>query len=347
MRIGVTGGTGFIGKRVVRLLRERGHSVICVVRSPEKATALSALGAEPVRGDILDGASLKAAFEGCEAVFHIAASYELGVVGKRADVALSKNLEGTRIALEAARDSGAKKIIYTSSIVVYGNPRGRLVAEGTKPERIDFPATHPTFYAMSKARAHYEVAIPLMEAGAPIVIVQPGAVFGPRDHSTLRLLWRLLAGGIPVVMGGARYGVVDVEDCAMGHVLALEKGRVGECYHLVDENLALPDLVRRSMTASGVSGSVLVVPDWMLALNRAIMYLVERIVPVPDLFSSDSLRGMAASVELAVETTKARAELGWAPRSMDEALREVMADELSRRGKKLPPALAGVHPRLE
>ena len=101
------------------------------------------------------------------------------------------------------------------------------------------------------------------------------------------------------------------------------------------------------MTASGVSGSVLVVPDWMLALNRAIMYLVERIVPVPDLFSSDSLRGMAASVELAVETTKARAELGWAPRSMDEALREVMADELSRRGKKLPPALAGVHPRLE
>jgi dihydroflavonol-4-reductase len=186
-----------------------------------------------------------------------------------------------------------------------------------------------------------------MEAGAPIVIVQPGAVFGPRDHSTLRLLWRLLAGGIPVVMGGARYGVVDVEDCAMGHVLALEKGRVGECYHLVDENLALPDLVRRAMTASGVSGSVLVVPDWMLALNRAIMYLVERIVPVPDLFSSDSLRGMAASVELAVETTKARAELGWAPRSMDEALREVMADELSRRGKKLPPALAGVHPRLE
>src|ERR1700691_424298 len=101
MKVAVTGGTGFIGRRVVRLLRERGHEVVCVVRSHEKAGSLSALGAQLAKGDILDGPSLKAVFAGCEGVLHIAASYELGVVGKQAEEALAKNLEGTRIALES------------------------------------------------------------------------------------------------------------------------------------------------------------------------------------------------------------------------------------------------------
>jgi nucleoside-diphosphate-sugar epimerase len=147
-------------------------------------------------------------------------------------------------------------------------------------------------------------------------------------------------------MGGAEYGVVDVEDCAMGHVLALEKGKIGQSYHLVDENLRLPELVRRAIRASGVRGSVWTLPDWMIGLNAAVMSLVERVVPVPDLLSSDSLRGMAARVRLPVETSKAREELGWVPRPMADALREVMADELSRRGKPLPPALEGVRAQL-
>jgi len=346
MKVALTGGTGFIGKRVVRILRERGHDVVCVVRSPDKAADLTALGATLSKGDILDKASLEKAFAGCEGVFHIAASYEIGVVGKRAKEALAKNLEGTRIALEAARDAGARKIVYTSSPVVYGNTRGELVAEGTRPERIAFPSSHPTFYAMSKARAHYDVAVPLMEAGAPIVIVQPGGVVGPRDHSTFRVLWALLARGIPVVMGGASYGVVDVEDCAMGHVLAMEKGKIGESYHLVDENVRLADLVKRAAEASGLSGRAVILPDWMIALNAAFMSVVERVVPLPDVLSSDALRSMATAVTLTVQTKKARDELGWTPRPMADALREIMADELSRRGKTLPSQLEGVRVRV-
>ena len=342
MKIALTGGTGFIGKRVVRKLRERGHEVVCVVRDPAKATLLSDLGATLARGDILDGASLKAAFAGCEGVFHIAASYELGVVGRRAREALAKNLEGTKTALEAARDAGAKKIVYTSSIVVYGNTHGRDFAEGEKPERIEFPSTHPTFYAMSKARAHYDIAVPMMEAGAPIVIVMPGGVFGPRDHSTFRIIWESIARGRPVVMGGARYGVVDVEDCAEGHVLAMEKGTIGQCYHLVDRNMALADLARQAMAASGVRGRVWVFPDWVMALNTGIMKVIERVIHVPDILSSDALRGIKKSVTLTVTHEKARAELGWTPRAMDDALRELMADELVRRGKKLTPLLEGV-----
>ena len=344
MKVAVTGGTGFIGKRVVRILRERGHEVVCVARDPQKAANLAALGATLVRGDILDRASLTQAFAGCEGVLHIAASYEMGVVGKKADEALRKNLDGTRAALEAARDAGAKKIVYTSSVVVYGNTYGKDVPEGHRPERIAYPSVHPNLYAMSKAQAHYDIALPMIEAGAPIVIVQPGAVFGPHDHSTLRLLWALMARGFPIMMGGARFGVVDVEDCAMGHVLALEKGRVGECYHLVDENMALTDLVRRAAVASGLKTSVLTIPPWMLSINAAMMSVFERIVPVPDFFSSDALRGMSGSVTLTVQTGKARTELGWTPRSMDQALREVMAAELTSLGKTLPPLLQDVHP---
>jgi dihydroflavonol-4-reductase len=147
-------------------------------------------------------------------------------------------------------------------------------------------------------------------------------------------------------MGACRYGVVDVEDCAMGHALAMEKGKPGECYHLVDQNLRLADMVKRAVDVSGIKGRALVLPDWLLALNAAFMSLVERVIRVPDILSSDALRGMPGSFTLIVEHDKARKQLGWAPRSMDEALREVMADELTRLGKKLPPQLESVRPRL-
>jgi dihydroflavonol-4-reductase len=159
-------------------------------------------------------------------------------------------------------------------------------------------------------------------------------------------MWALLARGLPVVMGGARYGAVDVEDCALAHVLALEKGRIGECYHVVDENVRLADLVGRAARVSGIRGRALVMPDWMIAVNAAFMSLVERILPVPDVLSSDSLRATAARVTLTVDASKARTELGWTPRPMDETLREIMADAVSVRGKKLPPLLEGVRVRV-
>jgi nucleoside-diphosphate-sugar epimerase len=341
MKVAVTGGTGFIGSRVVRILRERGHEVVCLVRNPDKAGELAAMGATLARGDILDADSMKAAFAGAEGVLHIAASYELGVVGKRADEALRKNLDGTRLALEAARDAGAKKIVYTSSIIIYGNTHGEVVPEGWRPPRIAFPSTHPTFYALTKARAHWEIVVPMIEAGAPIVIVQPGGVIGPRDHSTYRVLWTLLARGLPATVGSAVYGIVDVEDCALGHVLALERGKVGESYHLVDENVGFPDLYRRAAAASGLRGRAIVLPAWLLRGNAALVSLLERVVRVPDILSSDALRAMAGGVTLTVQHDKARRELGWSPRPMAEALRAIMTDELQRLGKPLPPLLSG------
>src|SRR5437016_5795010 len=133
MRYAVTGGTGFIGKRLVRQLRMEGHDVVCVVRRPEVASELGALGAVLARGDILDKGSLLAAFTGCDGVFHLAASYTLGVVGSRADAALRQNFDGTRVALEAAREAGAGKIVYTSTIAVHGDTSGAIVDETHRP----------------------------------------------------------------------------------------------------------------------------------------------------------------------------------------------------------------------
>jgi nucleoside-diphosphate-sugar epimerase len=309
-----------------------------MVRRPEGASELSALGVVLKQGDILDKASMVAAFAGCDGVFHLAASYEFGVVGKRADEALRKNLDGTRLALEAAWEAGAKRIVYTSTILVHGNTGGAVVPESHKPANFSFPGLFPSHYAMSKARAHYEIALPMIAKGAPIIIVMPGGVIGPRDHSSYRLFWYLLARGLPVMCGSSIIATIDVQDCAAGHALVMEKGVIGESYHLLTENLSLPALIERAAAAAGIPGRKLVCPSWFLSVNAAMMGLVERVIPLPDVLSSDALRSMNG-IFFTADGSKARA-LGFAPRAIEESLREILADEFLRANRPLTPLLA-------
>jgi dihydroflavonol-4-reductase len=333
MKVGVTGGTGFIGQRLVRQLREAGHDVVCVVRRPEAAAALGEVGATLARGDILDRASLLSAFAGCEGVIHVAASYELGLTKKRAAEALKKNIEGTETALKAAVEAGAKKIVYTSSIAIYGDTAGRAVVEGHR----EASPRYSTFYASTKARAH-EVAERLIADGAPIVIVQPGAVHGVGDHSVHRALWWFLARGLPAPIGPAFYGHVDVDDCARGHILALEKGRIGESYHLVAENLSLPELVERAARVSGLPNRSFVQSPRSLEATARITAFFERFLPIPDFLSAEANRG--CYMGSAADTEKARRELGFDPGPLDDTLRAILSDQLRRAGRPLPPALA-------
>jgi nucleoside-diphosphate-sugar epimerase len=337
MKVAVTGGTGFIGSRVVRILKERGHDVVCVVRTPAKAKALEDLGAELRKGDILDRKSLDAGFAGCDGVMHIAASYEIGIVGKAVEQARQQNLEGTRNALEAARDAGAKKIVYTSSIVVHGTTGGQVVDETFRYRDSWFPSA----YAKSKHEAHYDVALPLMEKGAPIVVVQPGAVFGPRDHSTFRTMFHFIARGWPVPIGNATYGVISVEECALAHVLALENGKPGECYHLAQENLSLPAFARAVGKATGLPVRVVPQPDFLLKLNQLFLTVVERVVPMPAFLSSEAQGIQMSDVCLAVANEKAKRELKWSPGPLDGAFREVIRDELQQMGRQVPAQLQG------
>ncbi len=334
MKIALTGATGFIGSRVAKLLRARGDEVVCVVRTPAKAKELADIGCTLVKGDILDKPSLAAAFAGCEGVIHMAASYELGLTGKRKTEAGQFNLDGTRNALEAARDAGAKRIVYTSSLVVYGYARkSPPIVEGDP-----IGATHPTFYSQSKAQAH-DIAKELARAGAPIIIVQPGAVLGPRDHSSMRFVFGAFARGLPLPLGDSVYGMIDVDECARGHVLALDKGKPGDCYHFAAEFLSMDALMDRAASLSGVPNRAILLPTWVLRMNAFFTSLVELVVPMPELLSSELARSMAG-VHQNMDRTNSVQQLGFSPRPLDTMIKTIVADDLARLGRPVPPQLS-------
>ena len=222
MKIFITGGTGLIGKRVLRKLVARGDEVYALARSEHSAEAVEALGAHAVRGDLHTVAALRAGMQGCDVVFHIAAWYALGAndPGKMAAI----NVGGTLNVLRTAHEVGVPKIVYTSSIAVFGDTHGAIADE-------DFYQGPPflTDYDRTKWRAHYEVALPLIADGVPIVIVQPGAVYGPHDHSLVgALMAGFYHGWLPALPGPeTMLTYTYVEDVAEGHVLAADKGKVG------------------------------------------------------------------------------------------------------------------------
>ena len=177
MRAFVTGGTGFLGSRVVARLRERGDEVLALVRAPERARGLDA---RLVRGDLSDRARLAEAMHGCDAVFHAAARYEVGVPSSERGAMVAANVTGTENVLDAAGDAGVARIVYVSTVNAFGNTRGRIVDETYERQQGEWLSV----YDETKYLAH-RAAVERIGRGAPIVIVQPGAIYGPGDHSEL------------------------------------------------------------------------------------------------------------------------------------------------------------------
>ena len=176
MKAFVTGGTGFIGSRVVKRLRDRGDEVVVLARSPEKAAGLDA---EVVQGDLGDADAIRRGMEGCQAAFHIAADYRVGMDASKRDSMRDSNVRGTERVLDAAADAGVDRIVYVSTINVFGNTNGQTVDETYERDEADgFVST----YDETKYRAH-KLAEDRAAQGAPIVIVQPGGVYGPGDHA--------------------------------------------------------------------------------------------------------------------------------------------------------------------
>ncbi len=323
----VTGATGFIGGELVTQLVSRGHQVAALVRAPEKAAFLKALGVEVHRGDITDRASLRRPMEGADGVFHVAAWYKVGA--RNAD-AESVNVEGTRHVLETMRELGVPKGVYTSTVAVFGNTRGRVVDESYQ-----FSGPFDSEYDRTKWRAHYEVAVPAMRAGLPLVIVQPGVVYGPGDTSDLRDLWvRHLRGRLPVVPGRAAYCWGYIEDTARGHLLAMERGQVGESYILTGPVHTMRDAVRVAARLSGRRPPLTAIPPFVLHAMAPLMGLLERVVRLPPSLTAEGLRVLGGSTYLA-SSAKARQVLEFETRSLEEGLRPTIEHELRRLG--LPP----------
>ncbi len=227
MKVFVTGGTGFIGGEVVRQLRGRGDDVVCLVRNPEKGKAVAALGCEIAGGDLGDTAAIRAGMEGCDAVIHAAAIYEVGIPVSQRQTMREANVGGTERVLGAALEAKIPKVVYVSTVGIFGDTGGRIVDESYEHPAKNFTSC----YEETKWEAH-QVAKRLIADGLPCVIVQPGGVYGPGDTSSIgELLNQFLSGKMPL-MPFPELGIClsHVEDIATGIVLGLDKGRAGETY---------------------------------------------------------------------------------------------------------------------
>lgn len=321
MRYFITGATGFIGGHVARLLLARGDEVVALVRVPVKALALKELGAELVRGDITRPETLQAAMNGVDGVFHMAAWYEVGA--RNSSVAYGINVEGTRNVLEAARDLAIPKVVYTSTLAVHGHTDGRKVEEGyrsTGPWRSEYDRT--------KWVAHYQVAVPMIEAGLPLVIVMPGLVHGPGDHSNVgAVLHDYVRRRLPVIprQGGCW---TFVEDCARGHVLAMDRGTAGESYHLAGPCMYWEEALATAREITGIRPPRLVLPPWLARLSSYLMMPVASVVPLPPTYHPETLR-VAAGTTYFARDDKARRELDWEPRPFRDGLELTLQAELA------------------
>lgn len=326
MRYFVTGATGFIGGRLARTLLGRGHQVVALARVPEAAASLKAAGAEIVKGDIVDKESMRAPMKGVDGVFHVAAWYKVGVDSKGEGERI--NAGGTRNVLELVRELSIPKAVYTSTVAVFSDTRGVLVDESYRHD-----GAFLSEYDRTKWLAHYEVALPMMKEGLPLVVVQPGVVYGPGDQSPIHdAVVQYLQQKLPVVPASATYCWCHVDDCVEGHILAMQKGTPGECYIIAGEPKRLVEMFELAAEVSGVAPPKLHAPAFLLRASAIFADLAGALVTLPPTYSAESLR--ASTATYIASNTKAARELGYKPRSLREGIREWIEYEMAAVDRK-------------
>lgn len=330
MRYFVTGATGFIGGHVVRQLAAAGHEVIALVRNPAKARNLD--GVKLAQGDITDKATLPDPMAGVDGVFHIAGWYEVGVKDKTPGARI--NIEGTRNVLETMRDLNIPKGVYTSTLAVYSDTRGRLVEEGYR-----FLGRHLSEYDRTKWAAHYEVAEPMQRAGLPLVIVHPGLVYGPGDHSNLAATIDLyLKRRLPLMPLQTAYCWSHVEDSARGHILAMDRGVPGQNYHICGPKYTLIEGFHLAEKITGIPAPKLLVAPGVMRALAAVAGVLEKFVPLPQTMNSEVLR-VTAGVTYLGDDSKARRELGFTTRPIEQGWRETLEARMKELGMLPAPAM--------
>jgi nucleoside-diphosphate-sugar epimerase len=316
----VTGGTGFIGGRLVRKLRERGDDVVALVRSPDKALELERLGVELVKGDLTELDAIRRGVEGADAAFHGAAIYKVGIPKSGREEMYETNVRGTERVLDAAIQAAVPKIVYLSTVNVFGNTNGEVVDESYERPTDGFL----TYYDETKYEAH-QVARDRIAKGAPIVIVQPGGVYGPDDHSELgNMIDQARTGKLFAYMfPETGFNLVHVDDVADGTILAFERGEVGQSYVLGGEIATMRGLVDKTAEIAGRKPPKRDLPVGILKAVAPAGPVIGKIMGFPPNFKE--LISASDGVTYWAKDDRAREQLGYAPRDLDTGLRQTLA----------------------
>jgi dihydroflavonol-4-reductase len=329
----LTGATGFLGGRLAALLRARGDEVTALARPTAGIDRLLALGVRVARGDVTDRASVRRALEGADAVFHVAAWYELGV---RDEARMrSINVDGTRNVLDEALAAGVRTIVHCGSVAALGSTdslSGRLADE-------EFVRVAPfgSSYERTKAEAH-ALASELARSGAPVRIASPGTIFGPGDRSLVAELVRahlaglLLAAPFPELT----MSLVFVDDAARGLLAVADRGRDGRAYNLVGEVITMGDWITRIADVTGKPAPLGRIPTWSVRLAARTFPLVAGFAGFGPSLAREGL-AMADGASWGFSSERARGELGWASCDVDDAIARTLVAFDRARGKGFRP----------
>jgi dihydroflavonol-4-reductase len=323
MNILVTGGAGFIGGSVVRQLVRRGDRVVAIVRDPDRATGLRDLGVEIRRGDLTRIPAMVDAMRGCDAVIHLAGDYRVGIPASERPRMLEANVGVTGRVLDAVATSGVVRMVYASTVNVFGDTHGRIVDERYRRDVAD---GFLSYYDETKFLAHRAVE-ERIAAGLPVVITQIGVTYGPGDHSAIgQQLEQAYRGTLRYVAAGSLgISAVFVEDTAAGIIGALDRGRLGESYIIAGENLRSRDALAVAARVGGRSLPRLVMPDAMVRLGSHAPAPLARLAGLPD-----DLREVARSslgVTYWASSAKAATELGYRPRDLASGARAAFGND--------------------
>ena len=314
----VTGASGFVGAAVARALLAQGRKVRVLLRPQSDRRNIDGLDVEIRLGSLENTASLAAALEGCCALYHVAADYRLWV---RDEAPMMRaNVEGTRLLMLAALDAGIERIVYTSSVATLGLSPGSIADETTPSTLGDMIGP----YKRSKFLAEEAVRALIAERQLPAVIVNPSTPVGPRDVKptpTGRMIVEAASGRMPAFVDTG-LNIVHVDDVAAGHLLAEERGRVGERYILGGENLSLAEILRRIAALTSRKPPSLSIPIpliWPIALGAEAWGRVSGKEPF---VTCDGLR--MARKTMYFSSAKAEGALGYRARPAQQALADAV-----------------------
>ena len=315
----VTGATGFVGSHVARVLAEQGADLRLLVRVGSNTQNIDGLNSERVVGDLRDPPSIERAMSGCDTVFHVAADYRLWV--RDPEQMYQANVEGTRAILQAARKNGVRRVVHTSSVATMGFTSNGHLADEDSPVKLE-SMIGP--YKRSKFMSE-DLALKAGRRGMDVVVVNPTTPVGEQDirpTPTGRIVVDFLKKKFPAYVDTG-LNLVDVRECARGHLIALEKGRAGERYILGGENLTLKQILDKLAAITGLPSPRIKVP-YVMALATGVVdeMVTGRILGREPRATIDAVR--MGRKKMFVSSAKAERELGWKPSPVDGALRRAV-----------------------